>query len=973
MRSRCISFAVLVWLVVVLLGTAGCGRTTSFGDPCANGQCSCIFDADCPDGFVCIDSVCIDRDDFVACLANGIAPETCNGRDDDCDGRIDEGLPSRSCDRSADGLSCPGIEVCAGAAGYVCDAPVPGPEICDGVDNDCNGVADDPFVDAVGLYTSEQHCGGCDVDCDALLPGATDTACEVGPQGAACRVVSCPPGSFANDDRTACLGLPDALCRPCESNEDCLGPDSRCLTFDEGERACGRDCAPGSPYGTTCPDGYDCVAGQCRPVSETCQCTSESVGATRSCLVLTCDGFETCEPSGDGFEWGSCDISAWREACDGLDNDCDGAVDNGFLNPVSGRYESDEHCGQCNNDCGRRWVAEVDHAVGGCDLSRTVPDCQIVSCTTEQIAGMTFEWVDVNALPDDGCECRRREGNVGIDDPDRGSFTTLLEGVVDENCDGIDGVIGDALFVSAEANPGGDGSLARPFQRIQDAVDALLGSGRVYVLVAEGVYRERVVVSDGVQIYGGYSEDFQRRDVLRLASIVQSPIVPGQGSPGSLVANGVGASGTPTIIAGLHVYGADAPAAATGQPGATSVAVWIHNAGPALRLQNNVIRGGRGGTGGRGADGATGFGRQQSTVVDGADGLDGQRIDGACPTGTVISPGAPGTNPMCSGVNGRTGGAATCPAFDWTVTPVRGTQAIFQVPTAGGDGAGGFHRSFDDLSGASCSHVTESGFPSDFQTHNGADGLDGSDGASGDSGAGCAAAFGSFITGEWTAGRAGMGSDGVAGAHGAGGGAGGGTARFTEGVDFCNAHEVGATGGGGGAGGCPGFGGRDGGSGGASIAVLVSNDAPSPSVVLTDNRIERGPGGRGGDGGFGGPGGQGGRGGFGGRPGSWSGSTGGKGGEGGNGGAGGGGGGGCGGPSFGVLSYRAVVMIGTNDFTVPDDSLTGGLPGDGGTGAPAGRGARGGARNALMIEDCSASGECPDGFVCDGNQVCVPD
>ncbi|MEO1335638.1 MAG: MopE-related protein, partial [Myxococcota bacterium] len=502
----------LLLLVIVIL--AGCGRTLTEVDPCATTVCTCVFNTDCPDDFVCIDGVCVDRDDLAQCIANGARPEVCNGRDDDCDGRIDEALADRPCTREADGLSCPGTEICAGEAGFVCDAPVPSAEICDGIDNDCNGLVDELFVDDRGEYTTLSNCGACGIDCTQTILDADVTACVMTEQGPTCRVIACPPGTFPNSDETACLGLPDALCRPCVDDGDCLGPDSQCLTFRNDERGCGRNCGADSPYGIDCPEGYQCIDEQCRPILDTCLCGPALVGTTRSCRIDACDGFETCESVASGFDWGACDISAWRETCDGADNDCDGVIDNGFLNQQTGRYESDLHCGRCNNDCTARWAPEVDRAIGGCALDGPVPECRIESCTFETIGGIAFEWVDVNGEGDDGCECLRRQGNSTQDDPDLGPLETLTQGVVDQNCDGVDGVVLDALFVRANAPAGGDGTRLRPFQRIQEGLDRLRDTGRRYVLVAEGVYRERVVVPDGAEVYGGYSGDFLRREVL---------------------------------------------------------------------------------------------------------------------------------------------------------------------------------------------------------------------------------------------------------------------------------------------------------------------------------------------------------------------------------------------------------------------------------------------------------------------------
>ena len=81
--------------------------------------------------------------------------ETCNGIDDNCDGVIDNGnfpqtgqtcicpRPDPGADRRAGSTCKAGHLVCRGTMGFVCEGCVlPTPEVCDGKDNNCDGMTD---------------------------------------------------------------------------------------------------------------------------------------------------------------------------------------------------------------------------------------------------------------------------------------------------------------------------------------------------------------------------------------------------------------------------------------------------------------------------------------------------------------------------------------------------------------------------------------------------------------------------------------------------------------------------------------------------------------------------------------------------------------------------------------------------------------------------------------------------------------
>lgn len=332
-----------------------------------------------------------DCDDHKANV-NPEAPEVCDFLDNDCSGDIDEGVavkmfPDTDHDGHGDDSEkfADGVETCPGAVGFAlvandCDDKDPEVflgqfEICDNKDNNCDGNIDeieehapwfadldqdgygDPESSPVfscyrvaGRVLSHNDCNdksnkinpnatelcdGLDNDCNGLadyrLPGINN---------------------FEDDDRD---GIPDA---DCDGGTDCNDTDPR--TGDGFEEVCDRvdnDCdgeideqtVQNIWYIDDDGDGWGVILG-----SALASCDPLPGRATQ---------FGDCDDTQNGVHPGS------TEFCDGIDQDCDGEIDEG----------ASVHC-------------KLENAISTCSQGA----CQVFSC----IPG----FIDADGNQDNGCE-----------------------------------------------------------------------------------------------------------------------------------------------------------------------------------------------------------------------------------------------------------------------------------------------------------------------------------------------------------------------------------------------------------------------------------------------------------------------------------------------------------------------------------------------------------------------------------------
>jgi RHS repeat-associated protein len=274
------------------------------------------------DGIVVDAADCSSQNPPDPCVPTASADTTCDGLDDDCDGTADEDFTSQATSCGVGACSAGGVTSCV--LGQVLDscqpgAPAAADSSCDGVDDDCDGASDEDYVP---LATS----------CGIGACGATGaSSCVLGQV-----LDSCQPGTPAASDAN-CDGVDD----DCDGSAD---EDYTPLTTSCGIGACGAtgasscvlgqvldSCQPGAPAASdancdgvdddcdgSADEDYAALASHCG----TGACSA--IGATSCVLAHVLD---SCQPGAP---------AAADATCDGVDDDCDGVADEDYSPVCSG-------------------------------------------------------------------------------------------------------------------------------------------------------------------------------------------------------------------------------------------------------------------------------------------------------------------------------------------------------------------------------------------------------------------------------------------------------------------------------------------------------------------------------------------------------------------------------------------------------------------------------------------------------------
>ncbi len=444
-----------------------------FGDPA-----STVSSCTAPTGYVADATDCDDS----ARLVNPAATEVCDGLDNNCDGLTDDASSTDAsvwfADADGDTYGDPAVtrSACTQPANFVGDSDdcddtrsavnPAATELCNGLDDDCDGATDeDDAADASTFYA--------DVDRDAFGDPASPTDACAAPVGFVADDTDCDDGVYAVNP--AATEYCDGIDNDCDGLTDEGSPPDGATWYADADHDTYGDpldtriaCSEPTNYVATDADCDDtdpavnpAATEACNGIDDDCDTLVDESGATgESTWYADTDGdafgddsrsISACSPGvgyvADNTDCVDTNVDIYPgavELCDGLDNDCDGFVDEG------------------STPDGTTWYADLD-ADGYGDPTNTVSTCS-----------------EPDGYVCDGGDCDDGDPEINPGEPER------LCNTIDDNCDGTVGTH--------------DYDVPGDYSSISSAVASVPAGSAI--CVAAGTYRDSVYITKRLTLEG---------------------------------------------------------------------------------------------------------------------------------------------------------------------------------------------------------------------------------------------------------------------------------------------------------------------------------------------------------------------------------------------------------------------------------------------------------------------------------------
>ncbi|MFH0869253.1 MAG: MopE-related protein [archaeon] len=267
--------------------------------------------------------------------------EICNGKDDNCNSLVDEGDVCKTVDNC--GVYGHACTKGANVDSLTCSFNASGARACR--INGCNA----GFAECDGNYgngcevntnTNINNCGSCNNVC-AKGANVSSVACNSG----ACAITLCVQG-FNDTDRNfanGCEAEINVACAPQEIQSCYTGPAN---TTGVGPCKAGtKTCAANGKSWGACANETKPATETCNGIDDNCDGMIDNMTESMSCGDGICAGGAQTRTCADGnySAWSACstDSKKTTETCNGLDDDCNGVIDNG-MTPLKAFYKDND-------------------------------------------------------------------------------------------------------------------------------------------------------------------------------------------------------------------------------------------------------------------------------------------------------------------------------------------------------------------------------------------------------------------------------------------------------------------------------------------------------------------------------------------------------------------------------------------------------------------------------------------------------